>query len=77
MPRNYQINIHHECDITHLDVSVKEVVAWCEQHMQHGWNIVADSGAHAARGLGEHRVIFLCDRVTDATYFRLHWLNSD
>jgi len=77
MPRDLQINIYHECDITHVPVPMRHILDWCEQHMQHGWNIVADSGAHACRGSGEHRVVFLCDHAVDVTYFKLHWLNLD
>jgi len=75
MPRNYQINIYYECDITHLP-SLKQVINWCEQHLQHDWNIVADGGVNACRGLGEHRVIFLCERATDFAYFKLHWASG-
>jgi hypothetical protein len=54
-------------------VPLKEVVTWCEQHLQNRWNIVSDSGIGACRGDGEHRVILLCDRVSDATFFKLNW----
>lgn len=76
MPRNYGINIHHECDITHLNHELKQIVHWCEQHLQHGWNIVSDSGSAACRGTGEHRVIFLCDQASDFTFFKLHWSDN-
>lgn len=72
MPRDHTITIYHEIDVTHL--AVREVIAWCEACMEGRWNVVADSGSGACRGVGTHTVILLCDRVADAVQFRLTWL---
>ena len=73
MPRDFGINIYHECDITDWCVDMSSLMTWCEQHLEGGWNVVADSGTAAARGSGEHYVIFLCAELSDITQFRMSW----
>jgi hypothetical protein len=73
MPRDRHINIHYECDMTEWEVNIPHVITWCTHHVQGAWNLVADSGASAARGTGEHKLIFLCDDLRDMTKFKLCW----
>lgn len=73
MPRDYGINIYYECDITHWGVDMGALISWCEQTLEGRWNVVSDSGAHAARGDGRHCVIFLCDRLEDLATLKLNW----
>ena len=73
MPRDLRLNIHHECDITEWPVKIKDLIVWCEQHFQGGWNLVSESGSFACRGSGEHMVILLCDNHSDMVQFKLSW----
>lgn len=65
------MDIYHEIDVTHLDA--KKVIAWCEACLEGDWNLVADSGKHACRGVGGHVVVLLCSRLSDAVMFRMAW----
>lgn len=73
MPRDYGINIYHECDITEWCVSMIELMDWCEQHLEGNWNVVAESGLDSARGSGDHCVIMLFDNAADMCQFKLSW----
>ena len=72
MERNHAINVHYETEITHI-VDLAGVVAWCEKHFAHGWNIVADSGPAACRFNGRHYVMLLCDNRGDLAAFKLEY----
>lgn len=72
MPRDHDIDIYHEIDVTHLDTLA--VIRWCEACLEGSWNVVTDSGDRACRGTGGHVIVLLCDRLSDAVMFRLAWL---
>jgi len=71
MPRDRNINIYHEIDVT--DLPAAKVIAWCETCLEGDWNVVADSGGQACRGVGGHVAILLCSRLSDAVMFRMAW----
>lgn len=73
MPRDHRINIYSELDITNVAVNIHDILYWCEQNLDHGWNIVADSGPSAVRGNGKHIRVLLCEYNSDIVKFKLRW----
>lgn len=69
------MNIHHEIDVSHMN-DLRQLMSWCEQHFDHDWNVVADSGAQACRGDGSHTVTLLCASVDDCIKFKLAWVGE-
>ena len=73
MPRDHGMNIYYECDITNWHVDMRALITWCEQHVEGGWNVVADGGPQPVRGGRVHRVILLFDKQEDMTAVQMHW----